>query len=308
MSEEKKLAFNAELSEMDLAQVNARLAADEVEVRESEDLDLIAEKTEQKAMLLERKAELEDLENRKAAADALEGAALGKSIEKKGNEMEEKFTTASPEYRSAFFKQLLNQPLTEVEERAIVQSGGNGVIPVQTANELVHRMKEVAPLLSEITLSRVAGMVTVGTLLEPDDAYLHAEGATITASNDTLAYVTLGGYEFAKIVPVSKSMQAMSVDAFEGWLIDIIYDDVAAKIENAIITGTALITLFIHRTSIVSPTIKKGADVIIKNPYIVTYLVKLTDHTLTFARVSAHTINALGSSIDLDTSIPGISV
>lgn len=238
MSEEKKLAFNAELSEMDLAQVNARLAADEVEVRESEDLDLIAEKTEQKAMLLERKAELEDLENRKAAADALEGAALGKSIEKKGNEMEEKFTTASPEYRSAFFKQLLNQPLTEVEERAIVQSGGNGVIPVQTANELVHRMKEVAPLLSEITLSRVAGMVTVGTLLEPDDAYLHAEGATITASNDTLAYVTLGGYEFAKIVPVSKSMQAMSVDAFEGWLIDIIYDDVAAKIENAIITGT----------------------------------------------------------------------
>lgn len=238
MSEEKKLAFNAELSEMDLAQVNARLATDEVEVRESEDLDLIAEKTEQKAMLLERKAELEDLENRKAAADALEGAALGKSIEKKGNEMEEKFTTASPEYRSAFFKQLLNQPLTEVEERAIVQSGGNGVIPVQTANELVHRMKEVAPLLSEITLSRVAGMVTVGTLLEPDDAYLHAEGATITASNDTLAYVTLGGYEFAKIVPVSKSMQAMSVDAFEGWLIDIIYDDVAAKIENAIITGT----------------------------------------------------------------------
>lgn len=238
MSEEKKLAFNAELSEMDLAQVNARLAADEVEVRESEDLDLIAEKTEQKAMLLERKAELEDLENRKAAADALEGAALGKSIEKKGNEMEQIYTTASPEYRSAFFKQLLNQPLTEVEERAIVQSGGNGVIPVQTANELVHRMKEVAPLLSEITLSRVAGMVTVGTLLEPDDAYLHAEGATITASNDTLAYVTLGGYEFAKIVPVSKSMQAMSVDAFEGWLIDIIYDDVAAKIENAIITGT----------------------------------------------------------------------
>lgn len=238
MSEENKLAFNAELSEMDLAQVNARLAADEVEVRESEDLDLIAEKTEQKAMLLERKAELEDLENRKAAADALEGAALGKSIEKKGNEMEQIYTTASPEYRSAFFKQLLNQPLTEVEERAIVQSGGNGVIPVQTANELVHRMKEVAPLLSEITLSRVAGMVTVGTLLEPDDAYLHAEGATITASNDTLAYVTLGGYEFAKIVPVSKSMQAMSVDAFEGWLIDIIYDDVAAKIENAIITGT----------------------------------------------------------------------
>lgn len=239
MNDEKKQAFSAELSEMTLEQVNERLASDEVEVRDSEDLEFIAEKTEQKVMLLERKAELEDLETRKAAAEALtEGDAFGDSIEQKGNEMEQIYTTASPEYRSAFFKRLLNQPLTEAEERAIVQSGGNGVIPVETANELVHKMKEVAPLLSEITLSRVAGMVTVGTLLNPDDAYIHAENSTITASNDTLAYVTLGGYEFAKVVPVSKSMQAMSVDAFEGWLIDIIYEDVAAKIENAIITGT----------------------------------------------------------------------
>lgn len=239
MTEEKRMAFNAELSEMDLGQVNERLASDEVEVRDSEDLEFIQEKTEQKAMLLERKAELEDLERRKAEAEALnDGEAFGESIEKKGTEMEERFTTASPEYRSAFFKKLLGQPLTEVEERAIVQSGGAGVIPSETAKELVHRMKEVAPLLSEITLSRVAGIVTVGTLLDPDDAYIHAEGTTITASSDTLVSVTLGGYEFAKLVPVSKSMQAMSVDAFEDWLIEIIYEDVAAKIENAIITGT----------------------------------------------------------------------
>ena len=238
MTDEKRQAFNAELSEMDLTAVIARLASLDEEVRAATEVEAVEEMTERKKMLLERKAELEDLEARKADAAALEEGAFGESIEKKGSEMEERFTTASPEYRSAFFKQLLNQPLTEAEERAIVQSGGNGVIPVETAKELVHRMKEVAPLLSEITLSRVAGMVTVGTLLEPDDAYLHAETATITASSDTLAYVTLGGYEFAKIVPVSKSMQAMSVDAFEGWLIDIIYEDVAAKIENAIITGT----------------------------------------------------------------------
>lgn len=238
MTEEKRMAFNAELSEMDLQQVNERIAADEAEVREAQDADFVNEKAEQKKMLLERKAELEDLETRKAAAEALEGGALGDSIEQKGNEMEQIYTPASPEYRSAFFKQILNKPLTEVEERAITSSGANGVIPVQTANELVHRMKEIAPLLSEITLMRVAGNVTVGTMLEPDDAYIHQEAATITASNDALAYVSLAGYEFFKIVPISKTVQTMSVEEFEEWLMEIIAEDIAAKIENAIITGT----------------------------------------------------------------------
>lgn len=238
MTDETRMAFSAELSEMDMAAVAERLASLDEECRAATEVEAVEEMIEQKKMLLERKSELEDLETRKQAAEELAESPVGVTIEKKGKEMEELYTVASPEYRSAFFKQLLNQPLSEAEERAIVQSGGNGVIPVETAKELVHRMKEVAPLLSEITLSRVAGMVTVGTLLEPDDAYLHAEGATITASSDTLAYVTLAGYEFAKIVPVSKSMQAMSVDEFEGWLIDIIYEDVAAKIENSIITGT----------------------------------------------------------------------
>ena len=237
MTEERKAAFSAELSEMDLTQVQERMAELDEEVRNASEVSEVEERTEMKAMLLERKAELEALEERKAQAAAV-AAGKGKSIEERKNEMsEERFTTASPEYRSAFFKQLLGQPLSEVEERAIVQSGGNGVIPSQTADELVTAMKEVAPLLSEITLSRVAGMVTIGTMLSRDDAYLHAEGATITTSTDTLAYVTLAGYEFAKVVPVSKSMMAMSVDEFEGWLIDMIYEDVAAKIENAIIYG-----------------------------------------------------------------------
>lgn len=238
MNEETRKAFLDEINAFDLAKTEERIAALDQEVEQATEVSAVEEMREKKQMLLERKAELEALETRKASVKALEAGAAAKHIEEKGQNPMENFTTASPEYRSAFFKQLLQQPLTEAEERAITTVNGNGVIPSQTANELVSKMALVAPLLSEITLSRAAGIVTVGTMLTRDDAYQHAEGADITASTDALAYVTLAAYEFAKVVPVSKSMQTMSVDAFEAWLIDFIYEDVATAIENAIITGT----------------------------------------------------------------------
>ena len=225
-----------ELRDMNLEAVATRMAEVDALVEGATEVAQIDEAEEMRKLLQERKAELEELERRKANAKAVAGGA-GNPVETKGaNTME--YTTASPEYRSAFFKKLMQKPLTEAEERAITQVGGNGVMPTSTANELVSKMALVAPLLSEITLSRAAGLVTIGTMLSRDDAYQHAEGATITESTDVLAYVTLAAYEYAKIVPVSKSMQAMSVDAFEAWLIGFIYEDVATQIENAIICGT----------------------------------------------------------------------
>ena len=75
-------------------------------------------------------------------------------------------------------------------------------------------MLETAPLLAEITLLRIAGNVTIATGLERDSAYQHAENEAITASTDVLASVTLAGYEFFKLVSISKTVQTMAIDAF----------------------------------------------------------------------------------------------
>ena len=218
-------------------QVEERLAAIDLH---AEGADLEALEAEMNALNARKQAIIEAAETRQAEIDQM----AEDPIEHPAVEPEERntkmFELDSKEYREAFFKYLRGQHLEEAEERAITSAADSGAaaIPTETARELVRKILELAPMLSEITLYRAAAGIRVATLLEPDDAYLHAEGAAITASSDALLEVTLGGYEFAKLVQVSKTVQRMSIDAFEGWLIDEITESVANKIENAIINGS----------------------------------------------------------------------
>ena len=158
MTEEKRMAFSAELSEMDLEAVNARLAADAVEVRDSEDLELIAEKTEQKEMLLERKSELEDLEKRTAAAAEIAEAAVETNvIERKDPEkMEERiFTPDTVEYRDAYMKSLMGKAMS-MEERTALTVAAN-VIPTETLNKIYGKLED-ADLIKEVDVLHIPAM------------------------------------------------------------------------------------------------------------------------------------------------------
>ena len=59
------------------------------------------------------------------------------------------------EYRSAYLKHLRGAEMTEAEKRAFTVSGAGSVIPVETANEIIKKLKDQAPLLNEITLLNV---------------------------------------------------------------------------------------------------------------------------------------------------------
>lgn len=229
-------------TEMTIEQLEERKAAIGPEIQSASDnasIDALVEERESiKAELERRKA----LETRKALEREKMAENPAEIIEERKDEpMEEirNYGVDAPEYRTAFFKTLLRKELTEAEQRAYhVSSGAAAAIPTETAKELVKKMKEIAPLLSEITLLRVAGNVTVATQLTRDNAYLHGEGNIITASTDALAYVTLAGYEFAKLVPISKAAETMTIPEFEQWLMDGIAEDVALLIENKIVYGT----------------------------------------------------------------------
>lgn len=149
---------------------------------------------------------------------------------------------STKEYRSAFFKKLLGRPLTEAEQRAAAATynttSAGAVIPTETAEQIFEKMKQVAPMLDEITLLRVAGNVKFAVENNRDIAGIHDENTAINVAQDALATVSLTGYEYAKLIRVSKTVSTMAIDAFETWLVNMLAEDIARAIEHDIINGS----------------------------------------------------------------------
>lgn len=150
------------------------------------------------------------------------------------------FPYDSPEYRSAWLNRIRGNKLTEAEERAYSSAAGSGaeVIPTHTASEIMSKVRKGCPLLDEITLLRVKGNVKYAVEGTNNNAALHTENAAITAANDTLVTVSLGGYEVIKLVVVSDTVRTMSISSFETWLADMLGDAIASKINSLIVNGT----------------------------------------------------------------------
>ena len=159
--------------------------------------------------------------------------ALGVMEERKEVTVER---TESAEYRSAYLKKLMGKTLTVEEQRSI--DSGDVVIPMQTQNAIITKVKELVPLLSKVQLLNVAGNVTFAVEGVVNPADLHAENAAITAAADTLTTVSLSGYEIVKLVRISATVKTMSINAFEGWLSEQLGRMVAEKIEDYIINGS----------------------------------------------------------------------
>ena len=181
--------------------------------------------------------EYQDIEKRMKFVD---GITIEKPKDEKRDIMDNKYTKDSKEYRSAFLKHLQGNQLNEVEQRAYssVADSAGAVIPTETADQIVTKIKQVAPILNEMTLLQIAGDVKFAVEGARDSAALHAENAAVSPAADTMVSVNLGGYEFVKIISISKTVQTMAVNAFEGWLTDILSTDIARQIEYMAINGT----------------------------------------------------------------------
>ena len=237
MTEEKRMAFSAELSEMDLEAVNARLAADEVEVRESEDLDLVKEKTEQKEMLLARKSELEDLEKRTAAAAEIAEAVVETvTIERKEPEtMEERtFAPDTVEYRDAYMKSLMGKAMS-LEERTALTVAAN-VIPTETLNKIYGKLED-ADLIKEVDVLHIPGYVSIPVATTVNDAAWTAMGTAATDSADVIGTVALTARKLIKTIEITADIQAMSIPAFQTWLVNKLASKMEVAICAAIVNG-----------------------------------------------------------------------
>jgi len=219
-------------------EIQAELSKEEITTEEVEQLEKEVEQLSE-----ERKALVEQAEKR---AEVLAKVVNEKSeIEKNPMEerkeekkMEERNIYASAEYRSAYIKNLLGRELNEEEKRAFTSATSGAVMPTETQNEVLKKLSQYAPMLDEITLLNVPGNVTFAVEGTKVEGAIHEENKTITPDGDVLVSVTLGGYEVTKLIQVSKTVEKMSVSAFETWLIDMIAEMVGAKIEGLIFDGT----------------------------------------------------------------------
>lgn len=221
-----------------LKEIEERLNQIAVELK-NENADVDALNAEVNELIEQREKLVAQAEMRKQTLDL-----IGKKYDPEEPEVESKKEeksdniVATAEYRSAYFKKLLGREMTDGEKRAYALSGVNGALPVQTADEVIKKLSQYAPMLDEITLLHVPGQVKFAVEGTKTAGQLHTENASITGDSDTIVTVSLGGYEITKLIQVSKSVEKMTIDAFEKWLIDMIAEMIGAKIEDYIINGT----------------------------------------------------------------------
>lgn len=228
-----------------------KLSIEDVEIRMNEirsmDLDKaenIEELTKEVDALTERRNALKaDASAKKELRAKIANGAVQTTVIEKPKENRTMTLTkenyrASEEYRSAFLNNLMGRQLNEEQRAAFALAGVDPVIPESMQTSIITKVKEYAPILSEITLLNVNGTVKFAVEGTVAGADLHTENAEITASTDTLVEVTLSTYEVTKLVQISDSVRTMTINAFESWLIDNLSESIAIKIESLIWNGT----------------------------------------------------------------------
>ena len=162
---------------------------------------------------------------------------------------------ASPEYRSAFFKQLLGKELTTVEDAAFKRAmditkaerradqfntvtSAAAVLPTTTLNEVISKARTMGGLISVCRSFNLPTKIAVPVGTPANKASWHTEGAKVESEKNTVATVSFNGYEILKVFSISAAAKRMSIDAFEKYLIDELNACVMECIADALVNGT----------------------------------------------------------------------
>ena len=220
-----------------MQEINARKAELRSMLEGSGEVDLDAIEKE----LRDLDTEFKELEKRKATIDGINAGTIpAVEIPNPVTARAADTFDQDKEYRSAWLKTLQGKALTENEQRAYSTAANSALpaIPESTANEIIKKMYEVAPILQRCKIFHVPGNFKFAVEGTNSDAALHTENASITAASDSLGSVSLTGYEIVKLVKASRATVNMTINAFESYIVEIIAEAIARKIENYIFAGT----------------------------------------------------------------------
>lgn len=236
----------------EIAELRSEVEAINKEVPEQEEVKT-EEKSEEISKEEERSliADTQDLEKRNKEVSNLR--KIG------GNEMEKeerKFTTDSPEYRSAWAKTLMGVKLEETEERALgdaigttsttfveATSNANGInnlgllIPDSVRLDWLKIAEKASPIYRDIRKMNVPGNVDFPYLFGADDAEWYAETTTTKNEGQEYKNIKLTGHELAKAIEITWKAEAMTVEGFISFLLDELNEKMNKALINAVIYG-----------------------------------------------------------------------
>ena len=220
-----------------LEEIEARMAQIKVELDDPE-ADLDALESEVRSLTDERKAILDAAEARQKKLDDIArgiGVVEERNIITKENKiMERTFAVDTAEYRDAWLKNLQGKAL-DAEERAAITA--SAAIPQITANKIKGKM-ELYPLLNAVDVMYLPGTVVIPVEGTVNDASIVAMGSAATDSADTLASISLNTYKIIKTIEITADVQAMAIDAFEGWLVDRLANKIYRFVTKMVAAGT----------------------------------------------------------------------
>ena len=226
-----------DIKEMTAEQLVERRSAIATEL-DSPDADLDALEAEVRAINEEletrKNTEAKKAEVRDAIANGTQPAEKIKEF-KEVTKMEERiFTPETVEYRDAYMKNLQGKPMS-IEERSAL-SGASYVIPTETLNKIYGKLEE-NQLIREIDALYVPGYVSVPTAATVNDASWIAMASASTDSSDAMGTVSLTAKKLIKTIEITADIQAMSIPAFQGWLVNKLAQKMEAAICAAIVNG-----------------------------------------------------------------------
>ena len=300
--------------ELNAEQLEARLAelTDETseEKRDALDNDALEDRVN------EMEAIKAELEARKQAAAAEERQAeevtrmQGEPII--DTEVKKMFDINSKEYRDLWLRNLQGNLTPEERTGETYTSSNSNAVPTLVADKFFEKMKKLAPMLSEITLMQVAGNLKFVAEGTRSAASKHSENVDGSIADDATVSVTLGGFEFMKLIKISRTAKLMSVDAFETWIVDMLAGDIARAIDNYIINdatnGIAALTWTSNVNQIVATNYSYGdvCDLIALLPAAYDAEAKFLVNKKTLYTQIAQIVDSTGNPIFVPNTIDGI--
>lgn len=132
------------------------------------------------------------------------------------------YNAASPEYRTAFLRNLLGEDMSPEERAAFVHTTANtpNVLPTTMLNTIWDLVSTEHSIMGDITIYRTGTILEVvkHTAITQGDAKIVAENTANDDETNTFVKVTLSGKDFSKHVDISYAMERMSLDALEQYL------------------------------------------------------------------------------------------
>lgn len=196
-------------------------------IKEIEELDAEQKDVEKRSKILASFA---------SNPDDVQSRAIEKQV---STTSQKEYGIDSAEYRSAFFKKLIEMPLNEVEQRALTTnvSSGGAAIPTTTMNKILEKIENNSVVYNLVQVEHLKGAVTIPIEGTTNDVERKAEGATASDANDTLGSLKLGAKKYIKLIKLTCELENQAIDALENYIVSKLSKKLLQAFDYDIING-----------------------------------------------------------------------